>query len=91
MREQVAMFRFRLADSQTIGPSELRRLWAEACGTENVSVTRVESGSGYGERGHIYSLWASRHQRDIRLIELEIERLLRGLLPAVTIKLTHLR
>lgn len=91
MHGHVALFRFRLSDSHTISPSLLRKSWSEACGSNDVKVTRVESGSGYGERGHIYSLWASPHTRDVRVIEVKIEHLLQKLLPAALIKLTHLR
>ena len=91
MREQIAIFRFRLSNSQTIGPASLKKLWAKACESSDVSVTRIASGSGYGERGHVYSLWAAPSTRDIAVIETQLLSLLQAVLPAATITLTQLR
>ena len=91
MHAHVAMFRFRLGENQTIGPSVLRKLWSEACSSNDVKVSRIASGFGYGEPGYIYSLWASPHTHDLRAIEVAIECRLQKLLPGVTIKLTQLR
>lgn len=91
MSEYVAMFRFRLSNGLTIGPKTLRRLWSMACCSNNVSVTRMISGPGYGDQGHVYSLWAVSSVRDLRWVETEMERLLRSCMPTATIKLVCLR
>jgi hypothetical protein len=91
MREQIAIFRFRLSNSQTIGPASLKKLWSRACESNDVSVTRVASGFGYGERGYVYSLWAAPSLRDIMAIETQLLNLLQAVLPAATITLTQLR
>ena len=40
MSNHVPLFQFRLSSGQSIGPGMLRRLWATACSTEDVTVSR---------------------------------------------------
>ena len=70
MKHQIAIFRFTLGEHQSIGPVQLRALWARACQSPEVSVGRTP-----GERP-TYSLYASQQLSDLPLVE----RRLRGLL-----------
>jgi hypothetical protein len=49
---------FRLRPEHSIGRNELLRLWAAACRSDNVSVSRSASVLGQQEKGYIYSLQA---------------------------------
>lgn len=73
----IAIFRFRLPAGQSISRANLFNLWSAACQTREVSVTRVDSASGFGESGHTYSLWGPSQLRCP-----EIERRLRDSLVA---------
>lgn len=55
MANPVALFHFRLDSNHGIGRIELLKLWAAACRSNDVAVSRVESGGGY-RRTHTYSL-----------------------------------
>lgn len=85
----IAIFRFRLPAGQSISRTQLFNLWSAACQTREVSVTRVESASGFGESGHTYSLWGPAQLRCP-----EVERRLRdslvAALPKAIIVLTNL-
>lgn len=85
------MFRFRLSNNQTIGPVLLRKLWSAACHSDNVQVSRVPSGAGYGDRGYVYSLWAAPNTPNLHAVEVQLQRLLTETIPAATIQLTYLR
>ncbi|MCR6699892.1 MAG: hypothetical protein NVV68_01390 [Dokdonella sp.] len=50
------LFQFRLSDSQSIGPVALRRLWARACGSRDVSVKREVRMIGFGKSVPVYLL-----------------------------------
>ena len=53
----VAIYQFRLTAGHGISRTELFKLWSAACQSRDVSVTRVDSASGFRESGHTYSLW----------------------------------
>ncbi len=53
------VYRFRLGPKHSIGRKDLLRLWAAACRSDNVSVTRSASVLGQHEKGYIYSLEAA--------------------------------
>ena len=89
MATPVALYRFRLSSGYSIGKSELLNLWSAACRSREVAVTRVESASGFGEKGHTYSLWGSAQMRGPE-IERRIRDSLVAALPKATIVLTHL-
>jgi hypothetical protein len=55
---QPLIFRFRLRPEHSIGREELVRLWAKACRSSRVSVSRAEAVLGHHEKGYIYSLQA---------------------------------
>lgn len=90
MKLPIAVFRFRLSGGQSIGPKELRRLWAAACGSEDVSVSRVVSGQGFGEIGHTYSLCGPSRVASSPQIEERTRESLNAALPKATIVLTRL-
>lgn len=56
MAHHVPLFLFRLSNGQSIGPAALRRLWSNACGTEDVVVSRQTRDSGHGAPIHTYTL-----------------------------------
>ena len=70
MKHQIAIFRFTLSPSQSIGPAQLHALWANACQTPNVSVGRTP-----GARP-TYSLYASQQLQNLPLVEQRLRRLL---------------
>ena len=89
MPTPIALYRFRLSSGHSIGRAQLLAFWSAACGSRDVAVTRVESGSGFGESGHTYSLWGSARMRGSE-IERRIRELLVAALPKASIVLTNL-
>ncbi|MEP6484007.1 MAG: hypothetical protein ABJB01_06125 [Rudaea sp.] len=83
----LAIFRFRLSVGHSIGRVELKKLWAAACRSDDVSVSRVESASGFGEMGHTYSLQGPARMPDGAEIEQRIRSALNTLRPKATIVL----
>ncbi|AWV07552.1 hypothetical protein [Marilutibacter maris] len=71
MKSYMAVFRFTLSPSQSIGPTQLHALWANACQTPQVSVARNLV------RGRpTYSLYAGHQLRDLPEVERRLRRLL---------------
>lgn len=70
MKHQIAIFRFTLGPSQSIGPAQLHALWAHACQTPDVSVGRTP-----GARP-TYSLYASQRLQNLPLVEKRLRQLL---------------
>lgn len=89
MPTSIALHRFRLTAGHSISRTQLFNLWAAACRSRDVSVTRVESGSGFGESGHTYSVWGSAQMRGPE-IEQRLRDSLVAALPKATIVLTTL-
>ena len=56
MKHQIAIFRFTLGAGQSIGPADLKALWAEACQAAGVSVGRSQDARGTDNA--VYSLYA---------------------------------
>lgn len=75
MKDQVAIFRFTLGNGQSIGPEALRSLWARACGTSQVGVSRQPGPFG-GDGRPTYSLLASQHLQDLPMVETRMRRAL---------------
>ncbi len=90
MPHHITLFRFRLGKGQSISPSALRAMWAEACRSDDVSVSRSTSDSGYGEETFTYSLLGSPKVLNLAEIELRMQKLLAKLSPTATIRLTSL-
>ena len=80
MANPVALFHFRLDASHGIGRIELLKLWSAACGSNDVAVTRVESGGGY-RRTHTYSLLGPTKNVNIDDAEIRIHDSLATALP----------
>lgn len=74
MKAQIAMFKFTLAQGQSIGPSQLQALWVKACESMDVSVGRVP-GAGSKEK-FVYSLYASQHLKALPQVEMRLRQLL---------------
>jgi hypothetical protein len=75
MKDQVAIFRFTLGNGQSIGPTELEALWARACGTSKVSVTR-HTGAFGGDGRPTYCLYASQSLADLPQVETRLRLLM---------------
>ena len=75
MAHLIPMFKFTLGNGQSIGPAELRALWARACGTSQVGVSRQPGAFG-GDGRPTYSLLASQHLQDLPQVETRIRRAL---------------
>lgn len=75
MPHLIPMFKFTLGHGQSIGPAALRSLWAHACGTGHVGVSRQEGGFG-GDGRPTYSLLASQHLADLPMVEARLRRAL---------------
>jgi hypothetical protein len=90
MTHHIALFRFRLSASQSIGPAALRKLWSTACGSKDVNVCRVTSGLGYGDTGRSYSLWAPPNTANLLTIETRLRQSLADTFPSAAINLTSL-
>ena len=69
------MFKFTLGNGQSIGPAELRALWARACGSSQVGVSRQAGAFGSDGRP-TYSLLASQHLQDLPMVETRMRRAL---------------
>lgn len=78
MAHLIPMFKFTLGNGQSIGPAELRKLWARACGTSHVGVSRQPGAFG-GDGRPTYSLLASQHLQDLPQVETRIRRSLEAL------------
>lgn len=73
MKHQIAIFRFTLSRHQSIGPTQLEALWARACQTPQVSVSRTR---GATDDRPIYSLYASQQLEDLPQVERRLRLLL---------------
>ena len=91
MSHYIALFKFRLSEGQSIGPLALRKLWSNACGTNDVKVSRAASGPGYGAQSHTYSLCAPPKTVNLASIEVRLRKLLAdaALTATLTLTLTH--
>lgn len=74
MKHQIAIFRFTLGNGQSIGPTELRILWARACQTPHVSVGRTQSVRG--DDKPTYSLYAPQQLENLPQVEERLRRLM---------------
>jgi len=81
MPTSVALFRFRLSGGRSIGRAELFNLWAAACRSREVAVSRVESAAGYGQTGHLYSLFGPARSIDLGDVEARMRNSLSAALP----------
>ncbi len=82
------LFCFRLNRGQGIGPLVLRRIWADACGTNDVTVSRAARGNIGTD--YLYSLCGPQRIEHIHLVEARLRELLAVSLPNATIDLTRI-
>ena len=74
-QHQIALFTFTLGRAESIGPKALRRLWAIASGSADVSVGRREPQWNGGNRP-VYTLYAPQSLGNLREVELRLRRAL---------------
>lgn len=58
--QQVQVFILHLGQQQSIGPGDLRLMWATACESLDIAVTRRPQGHDQGAARPCFSLWAGR-------------------------------
>lgn len=76
MNPQIELFKFTLGNDQSISPSALQALWARACQTSKVAVSRhVPGGLGAVDRP-IYSLYGPQQIHDLPQVEKRLRQLL---------------
>lgn len=68
MDKHVPLFKLRLVNGQSIGPSSLRHLWSRACHSDNVSVSRQHERMGT-QRQSSYLLHGPANMADLHAIE----------------------
>ena len=74
MKQQVALFKFTLGQGQSIGPHELRALWARACQSPDVSVSRMAGVRGSDKP--TYSLYGPQQLQDLPVVEQRLRDLM---------------
>ena len=75
MSSQIELFKFTLGNGQSISPGALQALWARACQTSKVAVSRhVPGGLGTPDRP-IYSLFGPQHTNDLAQVEQRLRQL----------------
>ncbi|KAF1717216.1 hypothetical protein [Pseudoxanthomonas wuyuanensis] len=75
MKNHVEWFKFHLRNGQSIGPSALRALWADACGTLDISVSRNVQTLG-PHTTTVYSLHGSPRLQNLAVVENRLRELL---------------
>ncbi len=76
MTSQIELFKFTLGNDQSISPSALQTLWARACQTSKVAVSRhIPGGLGAVDRP-IYSLYGPQQIHDLPQVERRLRQLL---------------
>ena len=84
MNSQIELFKFTLGNDQSISPKALQAMWARACQTSKVAVSRhVPAGLGTADRP-IYSLYGPQKITDLP----EVERRLRQLLEEASLRVS---
>ncbi len=75
MDKHVPLFKLRLVSGQSIGPKPLRSLWAQACSSDNVSVSRQAARLGANKQTS-YLLQGPANTPDLHSIEQRLRRLI---------------
>lgn len=83
------LFQLRLSDSQSIGPVALRKLWARACGSRDVSVQREVRDAGFGKRVPVYLLCGPTQLAHGDAVEARLRELLSGSGLSATLSSVH--
>lgn len=84
---QVPQFRFRLRHDVSIGPIALKRLWAVACGSEDVTVLREATRTVNGDSTYRYCLCAPPRVFDLARVEARLLKHLQARFPADHVRL----
>lgn len=84
---QVPQFRFRLRHDVSIGPAALKRLWAAACGSEDVTVLREATRTANGDSAYRYCLCAPPYLFDVARVEARLLKNLQSTFPADHVRL----
>jgi hypothetical protein len=88
--DAVPIFRLRLRNGASIGPTLLKRLWSLAAGSDDVSVSRDAGRPGHASIHHTYVVSANSPPADLSSVELNLRRLLQERLSAAHVELTRL-
>ena len=76
MNPQIELFKFTLGNDQSISPTALQALWARACQTSKVSVSRHIPGGPSAVDRPIYSLYGPQQINDLPLVEQRLRQFL---------------
>ena len=60
VNQHVQVFLLHLGSQQSIGPDDLRVMWATACESLDIAVSRRPTGQGQNTGRPCFGLWASR-------------------------------
>jgi hypothetical protein len=88
--DMLPIFRLRLRNGVSIGPTLLKRIWSLAAGSENVSVARDAGRPGQASLHHTYVVRAACAPADVATVESNLRRLLQERLSAAHVELTRL-
>lgn len=84
------IFRLSLRNGASIGPALLKRLWALATGSEQVSVSRDTARPSHASVHDMYIVSAPSVPGDVATVETNLRRLLQERLLAAHVELTRL-
>jgi len=90
VKSMVPIFRLRLRNGASIGPTLLKRLWSLAAGCEDVSVARDAVRPGHASIHHTYVVSAHSAPADVATVESNLRRLLQDQLSSAHIEVTRL-
>lgn len=86
----VPVFRLRLRNGGSIGPSELKRIWSIAAASDDVVVSREGSWLGNPRSPFVYVMSGPAHLADLSAVEKRLRDLLQETLTTAHIDLTRL-
>jgi hypothetical protein len=89
MSRYIPMFHFWMGQGRGIGPTQLKSLWAGACGSKDVSVTR-QSHTVAGVQFHVYALAAPSSTANVDAIEVRLKQSLDAVARGARVSLTRL-
>lgn len=84
---QVPQFRFHLRREVSIGPMALKRLWAAACGSEDITVLREATRTAMGDSAYRYCPCGPPHLFDLARVEARLLKILQSTFPADHVRL----
>lgn len=87
---RVPIFRLRLRNGASIGPTTLKRVWSTAAGSSDVGVSRETRRFGSARIPHVYVMSGPPHIGDLKSIETRLQTLLQETFAMAHIELTRL-